>query len=146
MSSALLDGLVAACVNSAEGQWYGSGLGLEVAETNLAQRRVVYRYRVTGDEVSCGRLDAGWLATVVDNATDPLICAVGQSTKSLTTSLTVHTADAVLVGAPIEIECRAEQVRPRMVYATATFRDARRRHIVYATGHHTMVLKSDSRL
>ncbi|KAJ2859310.1 hypothetical protein FB639_005799, partial [Coemansia asiatica] len=52
---------------------FGSSLELRVAKADAKNRTVIYEYEVTEDEVYRGYLDSGWLSTVVDNATDPLI-------------------------------------------------------------------------
>ncbi|KAJ1832087.1 hypothetical protein IWW55_006554 [Coemansia sp. RSA 2706] len=138
----MLDGLLDKAVRQrAAGAWYGSDVDLRVSRVDPDQRRVRYSYSVTGRELSCGCLDSGWLATVVDNATDPLACFVAGSTNTLSTSLSVHTLEPVLVDTLLEIECLVVAHRDRCVQATATFRDARVPHVIYATGAHTMVYR-----
>ncbi|KAJ2371280.1 hypothetical protein IW150_004665 [Coemansia sp. RSA 2607] len=120
---------------------FGSSVELRVATADAKTRTVVYEYELTDDEIYRGYLDSGWLSTVVDNATDPLIRAVANNQNTLTTSLTVNTLEPALAGARVEIICRLVQFEGRMLQAVVTFRDARRRATVYATGVHTAVYK-----
>ncbi|KAJ1872657.1 hypothetical protein H4R99_006896 [Coemansia sp. RSA 1722] len=120
---------------------FGSGLELRVAKADAKNRTVVYEYEVTEDEVYRGYLDSGWLSTVVDNATDPLIRAVVNNNNTVTTSLTVNTLEPALVGCRLEIICRLVQFEGRLVQAVVTFRDAVKRGVVYATGIHTAVYR-----
>ncbi|KAJ1720317.1 hypothetical protein LPJ53_005048 [Coemansia erecta] len=120
---------------------FGSSLELRVATADAKKRMVVYEYEVTDDEIYRGHLDSGWLSTVVDNATDPLIRAVANSNNTLTTSLTVSTLEPAMAGSRVEIVCRLVQFEGRMLQAVVTFRDARRRNVVYATGVHTAIYK-----
>ncbi|KAJ2361973.1 hypothetical protein H4S02_011509 [Coemansia sp. RSA 2611] len=121
---------------------FGSSLELRVATADAKKRTVVYEYEVTEDEIFRGYLDSGWLSTVVDNATDPLIRAiVANPTNSYTTSLTVHTLEPILAGTRVEIVCRLVQVEGRLLQSTVAFRDAQRKTLVYATGVHTLLYK-----
>ncbi|ORX64834.1 hypothetical protein DL89DRAFT_156600 [Linderina pennispora] len=120
---------------------YGSAIDLQIATADAKQRRVTYEYTVTASEVSRNYLDEGWLATVTDNATDPLICAVADTRNTFTTSLTVNNLEKIEAGVRLEIECRVIMFQGRMLQATAVFRDAAKPGTVYAMGLHTMVYK-----
>ncbi|KAI9501463.1 hypothetical protein GGI25_002006 [Coemansia spiralis] len=122
---------------------FGSSLELHVATADIKSRTVVYEYEVTEDEIFRGYLDSGWLSTVVDHATDPLICAAaGTHTPSTyTSSLTVHTLEPILPTTHMEIVCRLVQAEGRLLQTTVLFRDATRKHIVYASGVHSLLYK-----
>ncbi|KAJ2724856.1 hypothetical protein GGI07_001709 [Coemansia sp. Benny D115] len=122
---------------------FGSSLELRVATADAKKRTVTYEYEVGEDELYRGYLDSGWLSTVVDNATDPLIRAVANNDNTVTTSLTVNTLEPTLRGTLLEIICRLVQFEGRMLQATVTFRDARKKNIVYATGMHTVVYRDN---
>ncbi|KAI8320984.1 hypothetical protein GQ54DRAFT_198063 [Martensiomyces pterosporus] len=127
--------------NSSNATWFGSSLELRLVTADAKRRQVVYEYEVTEDEIFRGYLDSGWLSTVVDNATDPLICAVANNTNTFTTSLTVHTLEPILPGTRLEIVCKLVQFQGRLLQSSAVFRDARKPGLVYATGMHTMLYK-----
>ncbi|KAJ1895685.1 hypothetical protein LPJ66_004441 [Kickxella alabastrina] len=120
---------------------FGSKLDLRVATANAQTRTITYEYAITSDEVYRGYLDSGWLSTVVENATDPLICAATSNSNMVTSSLTVNTLEPVMAGVVVEIVCRLVLFEGRMVQAVVTFRDARRRNMVYAAGVHTLIYK-----
>ncbi|KAJ2008377.1 hypothetical protein GGI02_003340 [Coemansia sp. RSA 2322] len=126
---------------------FGGSLELRVATADAKKRMVVYEYEVTEEEIFRGYLDSGWLSTVVDNATDPLIRATTASpATSFTSSLTVHTLEPVLPGTRLEIVCRLVLVEGRLLQSTVAFRDAQRRNVVYATGVLTLVYKDAAAL
>lgn len=141
MSGFILNELLDKLTSRWSSRLESNSLELRVATADVKRRQVTYEYTVTDDEIFRGYLDSGWLSTVVDNASDPLICAISNDLQSYTSSLTVHTLEPVLAGARVEIVCRLVQMEPRMLQTTVVFRDIRKRGLVYATGVLTIMHK-----
>ncbi|KAJ1965471.1 hypothetical protein GGI12_000743 [Dipsacomyces acuminosporus] len=143
MSGLILQDLLDKLNEAQNSTRFGGSVELRLAKADARNRQVIYEYEVTEDEIFRGYLDSGWLATVVDNATDPLICAVANNTNTFTTSLTVHTVEPILPGTRLEIVCKLVQFHGRLLQSSALFRDANRHNVVYATGMHTMLYKEN---
>ncbi|KAJ1665525.1 hypothetical protein IW140_003152 [Coemansia sp. RSA 1813] len=127
--------------NDSDSSRFGSSLALRVATADAKHRTVVYEYEVTEDEIFHGYLASGWLSTIVDHATEPLVCLTANPPSSYATSLNVHTLEPVLPGTRIEIACKLVQAEGRLLQTTVSFRDARRRSVVYATGVQSLICK-----
>ncbi|KAJ2393558.1 hypothetical protein GGI23_005019 [Coemansia sp. RSA 2559] len=127
--------------NTSNTSRFGSTLALRVATADAKNRTVIYSYEVTEDEIFHGYLASGWLSTIIDHATEPLVCLTATPPVSYTTSLNVHTLEPVLPGTRIEIACKLVQADGRLVQTTVAFRDAVRKSLVYATGVQSLICK-----
>ncbi|KAJ2548049.1 Succinate dehydrogenase assembly factor 2 mitochondrial [Coemansia sp. RSA 1933] len=89
--------------NTSDASRFGSTLSLRIATADAKHRTVIYEYEVTEDEIFHGYLASGWLATIMDHATEPLVCLAAPTPDSYSTALNVHTLEPVLPGTRIEI-------------------------------------------
>ncbi|KAJ2664326.1 hypothetical protein IWW48_000843 [Coemansia sp. RSA 1200] len=131
---------------------FGSTLPLRVATADAKSRTVTYEYEVTDDEIIHGHLSGGWLSTIIDHATEPLIYLTINNSdghflstvSSYASTLTVHILEPVVSGTRIEIVCRLVLADARMLQTTVTFRDPSRKSLVYATGVQSLISKDPS--
>ncbi|KAJ2761936.1 hypothetical protein H4S06_000941 [Coemansia sp. BCRC 34490] len=132
---------------------FGSTLPLRVATADAKSRTVTYEYEVTDDEIIHGHLSSGWLSTIIDHATEPLIYLTINNNNdghflsavsSYASTLNVHILEPVAPGTRIEIVCRLVLADARMLQTTVTFRDPGRKSLVYATGVQSLISKEPS--
>ncbi|KAJ2514448.1 hypothetical protein GGI11_004081 [Coemansia sp. RSA 2049] len=135
---------------------FGSTLPLRVATADAKSRTVTYEYEVTDDEIIHGHLSSGWLSTIIDHATEPLIYLTINNksnndnghflsaVSSYASTLAVHILEPVAPGTRIEIVCRLVLADARMLQTTVTFRDPGRKSLVYATGVQSLISKEPS--
>ncbi|ORX72644.1 hypothetical protein DL89DRAFT_281376 [Linderina pennispora] len=123
--------------------YFGMNVGVDVISVDVSTLSFDAQTVITSDEIGiAGTLDEGWVATVTDNLTSPLMVVAGKGMPSVTTSLSTKALCPIKPGTRIIIENK--MVSTSQPPATTTvFRDATTPEVVYATAQHTKFMKPE---